>query len=105
MALANTNVDLPGVYKPSTMTKTSRYRVLWSQSSWTGQPLCVVCLIRLHDKLVLLDVETKGRLVLNVTLGTQFYFYHESQATQCFLKELCRAESGSSGISSKIWWC
>ncbi|CAN7060187.1 unnamed protein product [Brassica oleracea var. botrytis] len=36
----------------------------------------------LRDKLVLLDVETKGRLVLNVTLGTQFYFYHESQATQ-----------------------
>ncbi|CAN6931639.1 unnamed protein product [Brassica oleracea] len=44
---------------------------------------CVsVCLIRLRDKLVLLDVEIKDRLVLNVTLGTQFYFYHESQATQ-----------------------
>uniref|UniRef100_A0A0D3CQN6 DUF223 domain-containing protein n=1 Tax=Brassica oleracea var. oleracea TaxID=109376 RepID=A0A0D3CQN6_BRAOL len=65
---------------------------------------CVsVCLIRLRDKLVLLDVEIKDRLVLNVTLGTQFYFYHESQATQCFLKEFCRAESGSSGgISSKL---
>ncbi|KAF2595156.1 hypothetical protein F2Q70_00042890 [Brassica cretica] len=62
-----------------------------------------VCLIRLRDKLVLLDVEIKDRLVLNVTLGTQFYFYHESQATQCFLKEFCRAESGSSGgISSKL---
>ncbi|KAH0914445.1 hypothetical protein HID58_028891 [Brassica napus] len=60
-----------------------------------SQPLCVVCLIRLHDKLVLLDVRQKVmiatninpklfvcRLVLNVTLGTQFYFYHESQATQ-----------------------
>ncbi|CAN7131676.1 unnamed protein product, partial [Brassica rapa subsp. narinosa] len=88
MALVKTNVDLPGmylililqyplllyylsfrctfqiffvrigVYTPSTMTKTSRYSVLWSQFSWTG------------------------RLVLNVTLGTQFYFYHESQATQ-----------------------
>ncbi|KAL0652138.1 hypothetical protein Bca4012_094829 [Brassica carinata] len=72
-----------GVYTPSTMTKRVDTACYGRDPAGQVNHCVSVCLIRLRDKLVLLDVETKGRLVLNVTLGTQFYFYHESQATQC----------------------
>ncbi|KAL0661463.1 hypothetical protein Bca4012_098300 [Brassica carinata] len=62
---------------------------------------CVsVCLIRLRDKLVLLDVEIKDRLVLNLLLHDYYGVSSHIKHPRC---RFCRAESGSSGgISSKL---
>ncbi|KAH0942531.1 hypothetical protein HID58_002168 [Brassica napus] len=84
MALANTNVDLPDIFGQDRSIQT-----IYNDENESIQSVMVTiqldrCFLLINPINLCRSTTVCRRLVLNVTLGTQFYFYHESQATHYY---------------------